>query len=284
MLSVEPTHPFNAHEGIANSFEITKLAQNHRDAAATQVLGQPLAVTNHPESSAASLPAQSMFPAQTCNAYADVNNSFPTEHDAQIYMDLAPAQPISQSFAVTDPLKPPASDLSLLTPIAPQAGPSQQSSNNKPFPNADLFLSTPMVQRAYPTPQLFPNVPRSEDLNPVSEVYDYSWPNGLGDPNNNIDWTYFCFNKKGQLVSDTRASMPIAPKPLPRDPGTIVSEMPGLTSLNNSPPLLPQKKRKRYDETEREKVRRVRRLGACFRCKIYKLPVGRCPPSVLQHN
>ena len=59
--------------------------------------------------------------------------------------------------------------------------------------------------------------------------------------------------------------------------GKTSSKMPQSGSSNKSPPLAPKKKRKRYDKKGREKVEKVRRLGACFRCKIIKLPVGGRP-------
>ena len=120
------------------------------------------------------------------------------------------------------------------------------------------------------------NAPTLDGLCNIPEYYEYSWPL-VADESNNIidDWTYNCFSQEGQLANEIRALVPIAPKLPTVDIGTTSSEMPPLRDSNNSPPLILQKKRKRYDEEGREKVKKLRRLGACFRCKIYKLSVGK---------
>lgn len=183
----------------------------------------------------------------TLNAYTDA------EYVAQNYIDAAAAQPFSQSSEPTDFLDPPAADLPLSMPLAQQADSTLQPSINAPI---------------------------MEELYDFSEIDNYPWSLMPDDTNStNADYTYHCYNEV-QLANETRELVPIAPKLPVIEQGTTTSEMLQSRSLNNPTPLVSQKKRRRYDEEGREKAKRVRRLGACFRCKIYKLPVDRLPHSI----
>ena len=190
-----------------------------------------------------------MISTPSFDTFVDVDHSIWNDPFAQNSIDTITAQQYSPSFTITDPLNPPA---------------------------ANLALSIPTAQRADPTRQPSFNAPTLDGLHDLPEAYEYPWPRIPDVPNNIIDdWTYHCFNREGQLENEIRAPIPITPKPPIIEKGTMSSEMPQSRISNNSPSLIPQQKRKRYDEEGREKVKKMRRLGACFRCKIYKLPVGR---------
>jgi hypothetical protein len=95
---------------------------------------------------------------------------------------------------------------------------------------------------------------------------------------------YLCFNNEEWLTNEIRAPIPLVPKPISMQQGTISSTSPQLVSMNRSSGLLGKKKRKQFDEDRREKVKKVRKLGACLRCRIYKLWVSATSIRKLLHN
>lgn len=102
------------------------------------------------------------------------------------------------------------------------------------------------------------------------------------DAHNDWIWTFDCLTGEARPITpnthvEGRVPVPIAPKTLPSAPKTPATASQNLKGGSDSQSQLApigKPKRKRFDTHEREKVKRVRRLGACFRCKIYKLPVG----------
>ncbi|UPK95160.1 hypothetical protein LCI18_006095 [Fusarium solani-melongenae] len=77
-----------------------------------------------------------------------------------------------------------------------------------------------------------------------------------------MEWLCIYANEERSDESPVRKPVSIAPKP---------STSPTTTETLDLSPGCGQKKRKRFDDEGREKVKNVRKSGACFRCKVYKL-------------
>ena len=244
--------------------------------------------------------APSMTSTPFFNANANVDLSVCNQYVVQNNIDAATAQPSPRSFMGVDP---PATDLPLPAPMIQPAvstlEPSIDAStleephsisdiynelwplmaddwnNNNDPPATDLPLPAPMIQPAVPTLEPSTDASTLEEPHNISDDYDQLWPLTADDwNNNNANGTYHCFDREGQLASQNQAPIAIAPK-LPLIQQGIVPNEPPQSS--NSTPIVRPKKRKRYDDAGRDKVKRVRKVSACFRCKIYKLSASGNP-------
>ena len=161
------------------------------------------------------------------------------DHLMENYINTNPVQPHSQPFANNNTPDPLAVSFPLSVSVAP-VEPSLQMPTNELI-HDELFNGL-------------------DDFDSSSGLMAYDLTNV--DPN----MTYHCFDNEGQLAEEVRAPVLIAPKIPAITQSTPSSEV---RQATESVP----RKRKRYDEKGREKAKKIRRLGACFRCKIYKLPV-----------
>ncbi|XXG98818.1 hypothetical protein Hte_005148 [Hypoxylon texense] len=94
----------------------------------------------------------------------------------------------------------------------------------------------------------------------------------------NIEAGYSCFrlNPQSWRTNEVTTQIPIAPKT-----GVDTHGMPPSAAKGpSSSLLLPKRKRKRFDAKGRAKAKKIRKLGACFRCKIYKLQCSEELPCV----
>ncbi|KAL2680346.1 hypothetical protein Neosp_007943 [[Neocosmospora] mangrovei] len=104
------------------------------------------------------------------------------------------------------------------------------------------------------------------DLEPI--LHQITSFNGLA-----MEWDCAYPSREGCDEIPIRKPVSIAPKP---------STSPTTTGTLDLSPGCDQKKRKRFDDEGREKVKKVRKSGACYRCRIYKvecderLPCGSC--------
>lgn len=155
---------------------------------------------------------------------------------------------------------------------------------SEPLPHSSALASTispttSSVRGGDSTRRLSVSGPALEGPLGAPEINTGSWLPILNDSNNaDTDWTYDCLNKEEPSVFKIPVPVPIAPKPptIRQDLQSPIRPQP--PSIDGSS-LLVSNKRKRFDDKGRAKVKSVRRLGACFRCRISKLLVRRLRDS-----
>ena len=175
-----------------------------------------------------------------CGDYVAQNQDFFTAST-----DVCSTEPLSQPFATFDPHT---SSVADLLPPPPNAQSSDQTLRGS--------SDAPILEGLYDLPGIW------ED--PLQLL-----PNNL----NSIGTEWFCFEETWPM-NEIRESALIAPTPTTLQSVTTSPTLPQPVSLSGLPPPLPKRKRKPFCQKGREKVKTVRRLGACYRCKIYKLTVG----------
>ncbi|KAM6520226.1 hypothetical protein FALCPG4_013779 [Fusarium falciforme] len=106
------------------------------------------------------------------------------------------------------------------------------------------------------------STPFLDSLQILLEEFEPTLPQITSFNGTDMEWACVYPNEEGCDESPVRKPVSIAPKP---------STSPTTTDTLDLSPGCGQKKRKRFDDGGREKVKKVRKSGACYRCKVYKL-------------